>query len=344
MVLANDGADPAAAEGRHGARRTTAAPADGSAMESLVKRYFWVVNLALLAALAWLAAKAVNNHLAGRIAGLPSTIAAPDGVKAEAADRRNAEEWAVAIINRNLFNSEPPEPEELVDEPEEPEEPELDPNALPGPPPAPCDKSEASISLIATMVAEPADWSMAAIESGDGDRIVRIGQSIDDREIMAIYRTRLVLAGSGKFECVELGERKGGGRRPPPRSRAVASNDKTDSIKDGVRKTGPNTYEIDRNMLNEQLDDLGNLSRQARVIPHYRDGKPQGFKIVGVRPGSLYSHIGVRSGDVLKSVNGEEVTSPTKALELYEKLKNSDNVTLEVERRGRPTNLEYLIK
>jgi len=314
-------------------------------MESLVKRYFWVVNLALLAALAWLAAKAANNHLAGRIAALPTGIAAPEEVKASADDRRRADEWAQAIINRNLFNSEPPEPEEF--EPVDTEieaPPEIDPSAVPGPPPAPCDKSDAGISLIATMEADPADWSMAAVETGDGDRIVRVGQTVEERKVMAIYRTRLVLAGSGKFECVEIGERKAKARpsRRPTASKGGSS--RNESIKEGVTKTGKNTYEIDRGMLNEQLEDLGKLSRQARVIPHYRDGKPQGFKIVGVRPGSLYSHIGVRSGDVLKSVNGEEVTSPTKALELYEQLKNSDNVTLEVERRGRLTNLEYLIK
>ncbi len=313
-------------------------------MESLVKRYFWVVNLALLAILALLAAKALNNHLAGRIAGLPTGIAAPEEVKASAADRRRAEEWAQSIINRNLFNSDPPEPEEAL--PEDPiaeVEPEIDPNKIPGPPPDPCDKSEAGISLIATMEADPADWSMAAVETGDGDRIVRIGQTIEEKQVMAIYRTRLVLAGSGKFECVEIGEKKT--RKRPSRRPTASRGGKADSsIKDGVTKTGKNTYQIDRAMLNEQLEDLGKLSRQARVIPHYRDGKPQGFKIVGVRPGSLYSHIGVRSGDVLKSVNGEEVTSPTKALELYEQLKNSDNVTLEVERRGRLTNLEYDIK
>ncbi len=312
-------------------------------MESLVKRYFWVVNLALLAALAWLAAKAANNHVAARIAALPTTIAAPEEVKADAADRRRAEDWAQSIINRNLFNSDPPEPEEPSDEPEVEETPEIDPNAVPGPPPAPCDKSESGISLLATMEAEPVDWSMAAVETGDGDRIVRIGQDIDGHKVMAIYRERLVLASGGRFGCVDLDDPKS--KRRTPSRRPITSRSKaSDDIKDGVKKVGKNTYEIDRGMLNEQLDDLGKLSRQARVIPHYRDGKPQGFKIVGVRPGSLYSHIGVRSGDVLKSVNGEEVTSPTKALELYEQLKNSDNVNLEVERRGRPTNLEYLIK
>ncbi|MCB9527092.1 MAG: type II secretion system protein GspC [bacterium] len=317
-------------------------------MESLVKRYFWVINVAVLAILAFLAAKAINNVVAGRIATLPTRITAPEEVRATpaSATAQRAEEWALAITARNLFNANPPDPEEAkAEEPVEPEEPELDPDAVPGPD-DPCDKSDAAVSLLATMVAEPAEWSMAAIEDGAGERLVRIGQELVDRRVMGIHRNRLVFANGGRFECVELGERAGG-KRPTTRASmppTIASNAANDVIKNGVRKTGANSYEIDRAMLNDQLDNLEVIARQARVIPHYRDGKPQGFKIVGVRPNSLYSHIGVRSGDVLKSVNGEEITSPTKALELYEKLKTTDNVTLDVERRGRPTTLEYMIK
>lgn len=317
-------------------------------MESLVKRYFWVINLAVLAALAFLAAKAINNVVAARIATLPTRITAPEEVRATPAssNAQRAEEWAQTINARNLFNSDPPDPEEATaDVDEEPPEPELDPNAVPGPD-DPCDKSEAAVSLLATMVAEPAEWSMAAVEDSGSERLVRIGQELLDRRVMGIHRNRLVFANAGRFECVELGERSAAAQRPGSITTqpTIASSAALDRIKDGVKKTGANTYEIDRGMLNEQLEDLTAISRQARVIPHYRDGKPQGFKIVGVRPNSLYSHIGVRSGDVLKSVNGEEITSPTKALELYEKLKTTDNVTLDVERRGRPTTLEYMIK
>jgi general secretion pathway protein C len=117
-----------------------------------------------------------------------------------------------------------------------------------------------------------------------------------------------------------------------------------DAAAEGIQKTGEYSYKIERAWMNKQLEDIEKLSRQARVIPHYRDGKPQGFKLVGVRPGSVYSHLGIRSGDVLKAVNGDEITSPNKALEMYEKLKSQNNVTLEVERRGRPISLDFNIQ
>jgi general secretion pathway protein C len=123
---------------------------------------------------------------------------------------------------------------------------------------------------------------------------------------------------------------------PPPADGGKAAQ--------GVKKLGENKYEISREMLNEKLENLAELGREARVIPHYRDGKPQGFKLVGIRPGSLYSQLGLRSGDVIKGVNDEEITSPNKALELYEKLKNSSQVGVEIERRGRREQLDFTIK
>ena len=319
-------------------------------MESLVKRYFWLVNLCLLGGLAFLSAKVVNNLVAEQIVSLEVGVAQAkkrSAVKTE--PKHDRAEWETTISERNIFNSEPPEPVEEIplDGLTEEQVVEVDPTQIPGPD-DPCDPSDAPLSLVATMEAEPAEWSLAVVEENSLQRLIRIGQELDRRELVAIQRTRMVLFASGKFECVDLGK-KGLTRRPAIRSASKSSSSKrstsgSDKIKAGVKKTGKNTYKIDRDMLNEQLDDLGNLSRQARVIPHYRQGKPQGFKIVGVRPGSLYSHIGVRSGDVLKSVNGDEISSPTKALELYEKLKNSDGVTLDIERRGRKTTLEYLIK
>jgi general secretion pathway protein C len=122
------------------------------------------------------------------------------------------------------------------------------------------------------------------------------------------------------------------------------AKDQTAAVREGIKKTGPEEYEIDRGMLDEQLQDLNKLSGQARVIPHYKDGRSDGFKLVGIRPGSLYSYIGIRSGDVLKRVNGEELNNPGKALALFEKLRSTSNLSVDVERRGANVTMTYNIK
>lgn len=112
----------------------------------------------------------------------------------------------------------------------------------------------------------------------------------------------------------------------------------------GVKKQGDFEYQIDKSMLDEQLTDLTALGMQARVIPNYRKGKYEGFKLVGVRPGSLYRAIGIRSGDIIRSINGKAINSPNKAMELFNQLKNSSAIGLEVERRGKLENFNYTIQ
>lgn len=334
-------------------------------MDSLIKRYFWIVNVAILGVIAYLGALVANNLIAGEIVGLSTAPEVSDGqddktVRATSRRDKRGLGWSERIIGRNLFNANPPEDAPEAPPPsDDPDKGTDEPVVASGELPTrleDCEKSESKIVLVATMMAEPADLSMAVVEDNAIDRILRPGMAAGEDggvKVAAINRSWMVLQNNrGAYECVAVGDKAKGGRKPNKTAKTTRrstgggrlTKEDRDAIKNGVSKTGDNEYQIDREMLNEQLADLNKLARQARVIPHYRDGQAQGYKLVGVRPGSLYSHLGVRSGDILKGVNGEEVNSPNKALELFEKLKSTDNVTLEVERRGKPVALEYNIK
>ncbi len=45
--------------------------------------------------------------------------------------------------------------------------------------------------------------------------------------------------------------------------------------------------------------------------------------------------------DVIKSVNGEDVNSPTKAMELYNALRTDNKINLVIERNGQNQNFTY---
>ena len=176
--------------------------------------------------------------------------------------------------------------------------------------------------------------------------VVREGSSL---KVIRLWTDKVASGKAGKGGPGRKGaSARGGASRPvSPRTTSNAKPAKSTQKKDfskGVKKTGPYDYQIDRGMLDEQLADLSKLGSQARVVPNYRNGKYEGFKLVGVRPGSLYRSIGVRSGDVIKSVNGKAIDSPNKALDLFEQLKGSSNINLEIERRGQPKQLNYVIQ
>ena len=92
---------------------------------------------------------------------------------------------------------------------------------------------------------------------------------------------------------------------------------------------------------------MGNLSKvatQARIVPSFKNGKPNGFKLFSIKPGSLYTKIGLRNGDVVQRINGYDMDSPDKALEVYQKLQDSKSITVEIQRRGKPMTMSYTIQ
>lgn len=127
----------------------------------------------------------------------------------------------------------------------------------------------------------------------------------------------------------------------PPKPEAAPAT--TEEVGKDIRKTGENSYEVGQGEVDKALNNLAELSTQARIVPAFEGGKTVGFKLFSIRPGSLYSKIGLQNGDVITRINGYEMSSPEKGLEIYTKLKDSKQVTVDVKRRGKPTTLDYNI-
>ena len=84
----------------------------------------------------------------------------------------------------------------------------------------------------------------------------------------------------------------------------------------------------------------------ARTTPN-RDpgtGAINGFRLLDMKPGSIYEKLGLQRMDVLKSVNGTPVTSAAKAMELYNSLKNDPNIKLGIERNGKNEEFTYNVQ
>jgi|GEM_PF-4633369 len=112
-------------------------------------------------------------------------------------------------------------------------------------------------------------------------------------------------------------------------------------MKAGIRKLGPNRYEVERAVVTMFLR---YPARGARIVPSVRLGKPNGIKLHAIRPSSFYAKIGLRNGDTIHAINGHLLQpSPDKALELYTKLRGQSAFKLQLVRRGAPIVLDITI-
>lgn len=132
-------------------------------------------------------------------------------------------------------------------------------------------------------------------------------------------------------------------KRSPKRKKDRRKGKKDDDLGKGITKVGANSYEITQDEINKALGNLSSLATQARIVPAFEGGEAVGFKLFSIRPGSLYSKIGIQNGDVISSINGYPINSPDKALELYQKLKDAKEINVDLKRRGKPVTLDYSI-
>lgn len=116
-----------------------------------------------------------------------------------------------------------------------------------------------------------------------------------------------------------------------------------------VAETAPaakTNFSFQRGEINKYLENLPQILQDAKAVPYIEPGTGEmsGWKIVAIKKGSIYEKLGLERGDVLKSVNGESVDTPQKAMELYQALKDSDQIQLEISRGGSSTTLNYNIQ
>jgi general secretion pathway protein C len=305
----------------------------GRVMELFFRKYFWTVNLVFILLVALLAARTVNLFVESALTPLPTgQVLAPQKAKprellASLDLRRLSDLTGVAV----------PEPEVAVNEPT----PVVDPNAAPT-------KSNMRVKLLGTLVASDKLWSVSSIQDVNTQRSTTymVGDRIQGAEVIDIERARVIILNNGRREFIDGMPGDGAAMAtyaPPPLPSGPAVQPPPGGG-NGIRALGENDYEVPRAEIDRTLSNLNDVAMQARIVPAFKDGQAQGFKLFSIRPDSIYSKIGVQNGDVIKRINGFELNSPEKALEVYAKLKEASRIEIELERNGSSVRKNYTIR
>jgi PDZ domain len=86
------------------------------------------------------------------------------------------------------------------------------------------------------------------------------------------------------------------------------------------------------------------ISRGGRMVPSLTDGKPDGLKLYAIRPSSVFARLGLRNGDRLRSINGQDISTPDAALEAYTLLRDAKRLEIGIVRGGKPLTQVITIK
>ena len=211
---------------------------------------------------------------------------------------------------------------------------------------APAVLSKLPLKLMGTIVHLNPKKSIATINNSGRNETnsFRVGERIDSlAEITKIERRKVTFRNlsSRRLEYIEIPEEDTirFGLTSPKKETTTAGTD--------VKKDGEFRFRISRDDLNKYTNDLPTIITQARMVPNIipgSGGKIDGFRFVSIQPDSIFTQLGFKPGDIIKGVNDEPVTSPTQAMEMYQALKSTDSLSLNVNRNGRDETFDYTIE
>jgi membrane-associated protease RseP (regulator of RpoE activity) len=126
------------------------------------------------------------------------------------------------------------------------------------------------------------------------------------------------------------------------RAAAGAPSGPIDPLVATVKQLTSTTYEVPRATVEAWTADPTLVTSGGRGIPVLDPGVEHGFKLYAIRPGSVYAALGFQNGDVIRAINGTEITASDQILELV--ARSTRQITIDLVRRGQPILLNYLIK
>jgi type II secretion system protein C len=316
-------------------------------MSIFLKKYTWVLNLLMIFIGTYFLAKIGSTLLASKIRVekkfQPTQVA---GLGAGEKKPLSFEDYRI-VLERNIFDS-----REIEVAKEEEPEPQGEVN-LEGP----AVKTSLPVKIISTVsVGNGTDKrSSATITSGKGEGEI---YTVEDEKqfspgvkITKILPDRVEFVNNRRLEYAEIEGFGGGVTRDRPLSRldrgkgagARPGTGGTPPSGEGIQEVGEGRFVVDRAELDSAMGSLDKLFTQIRAVPQFKGGKVSGLKLLSVRRGSLFAKLGLRRNDVLERINGQTVDMK-QGMQIFNQLKDSDSISIDLLRNGKKTTLQYDIQ
>ena len=293
----------------------------------MIQKSFTIANLLIVIIGVYVGVGIFYDRLENMVQTKPMVPAVHVQPEEPTGNIQNPESYYQLILTRNLFDLKNTKEEDGSD-------PGLDVDSL--------EQTRLNLKLWGT-VSGVGHQAYAVIEdtSRREQNLYRKGDNIQSATIKMILREKVVLSVRGKDEVLEMEKMENGSSSPfsaSMRSRTSVAS----SL--GSRSMPTQRITLQRSMIDESIQDINKLMTQVKIMPHLENGQPSGLSVSNIQPNSIFRRMGLRNGDIIMGVDGENIQSVDDALKLYQNLTNSEGVKVQLKRRGRERNIDYSIR
>lgn len=290
-------------------------------------RYFTIFNLLLITIAGYVCVSSFYGILTTQMTAIPAFRSTPVPETAPVQQKQPSISEYQAIIERNLFNT-------GSQASATPVVAKVDIEKL--------KETDLKLKLWGTVAAKDGQ-TYAVIEDTKArqQNLYRPGDSVQDATVKMVLREKIILTVGGRDEILAMeettsskGRSRGGGS--PARASAAERKMPVSSY--------PRQIKLRSDQIEQALENVGDLMKQAKIRPHIENGQPAGVSITAIKPNAIFRRMRLRNGDVITGVNGDTIESVDDAMKIMENLSPGSSVQLQIKRRGREQTLDYSIE
>ncbi len=283
-----------------------------------ISRFLQAAKVALVVALLYAVVEAARAPFRLDTAFKPNTVAGKEAIRSRvaiAADDESPTNYSV-IVKNNVFAGGPAT---------------ANPGSSPAVGPMPS-AEELGLRLIGVIAGGPVA-SRAIIESRDRTaQPYKIGDAVGSTTIESIEPGRVILRHAGQRRALLL-------------HTATTTEDLTESTEDnrpmadgreGLPIAGERSPQA-----SARLGYVEDLFRKATIEPCIESGQADGLRITGLEQTPLTTMFGLRNGDIVRTINGQCLTSKQKAFQVLKKARTQPKLDVQIVRDGETRDLSF---
>ena len=176
-------------------------------------------------------------------------------------------------------------------------------------------------------------------------KVIGRGEEINGFTLEGAGSTYATFSKNGKTYRVDLikGKKGSGSGSIRPASKSAVSKPQSSSVAEGEIVDAGDHKIVDKSLLEHYAKNMDDIYKNIGIAEIKKGNSLEGFKITFVKRGSPFAKLGVRRGDIIKSINGQEINSYNAAFNAYKNIGDAENITLVIQRGKEEMELEYEI-
>lgn len=178
----------------------------------------------------------------------------------------------------------------------------------------------------------------------------RLGSELPGGAILnEIYADHVILEHNGRLETLKLpvdAPEAGKGSRTAKTSQSRRNTNRNinrGNIAGASANTADNAALLGQ-YREALMNDPNSVMGLVNVRPYQKDGQLVGYRLRPGKDRALLRRFGLRSGDIVTSVNGVPMNNPVKALEVLRDISTASQLTVDIERNGTPQSFTFQIQ